>query len=119
MKLSVSVAFFLCLWQPLPAEQWSIRDILAVERADSFDLSRDGKFTVWVKTRMDEEKGEAASNLFLTDLVENAAIQLTRGSDNNSAPKFSPRGRRAQAVPELSPDFRRQTRRPPSPVLLA
>jgi dipeptidyl aminopeptidase/acylaminoacyl peptidase len=94
MKLIAAVVCFLSLWRPLPAEEWTIEDFLMAERADSFDLSRDGKLAVWIKTQMDKQKGAAASNLFLTNLIENFSIRLTQGSDDNWAPRFSADGRR-------------------------
>jgi dipeptidyl aminopeptidase/acylaminoacyl peptidase len=104
MKSAVTVICFVGLCHTLLAEEWTIDDVLFAEQADYSDLSRDGRQAVWVKTQMDKQKGEAISNLFLTNLSENFSIQLTRGSDVHSAPKFSPDGRRIAFLSTRKPD---------------
>lgn len=94
MKSALAIICFVSLCQTAVADDWTVDDVLLAEQADYTDLSRDGKLAVWVKTQMDKQKGEAASNLFLTNLAENFTIQLTRGSDAHSEPRFSPDGRR-------------------------
>jgi dipeptidyl aminopeptidase/acylaminoacyl peptidase len=76
------------------AEKWTVDDILFAERADQLALSPDGKLAVWVKSQMDREKGETVSNLVLKAVNGDFEVQLTRGTDNNAAPKFSPDGKR-------------------------
>jgi dipeptidyl aminopeptidase/acylaminoacyl peptidase len=76
------------------AGKWSIDDVLLAERADEMELSRDATQVVWVKIRMDEKKGRSVSNLILRNLRKDYEVQLTRGKDNNTAPKFSPDGLR-------------------------
>ena len=76
------------------AEKWTVDDLLLMENAGSFSLSRDGKLAVWVKSQMDKDKGEIVSNLFLRNLAANFELQLTRGTDSSSAPRFSPDGTR-------------------------
>jgi dipeptidyl aminopeptidase/acylaminoacyl peptidase len=74
---------------------WSIDDILLAEEAGGFEVSPDGRWTVWVKTRMDKKKGERVSNLIVSRLGgRREEIALTRGRDRHSRPRWSPDGRR-------------------------
>jgi dipeptidyl aminopeptidase/acylaminoacyl peptidase len=79
---------------PALADKWTIDDILLTESAGGMEISPDGKLVVWVKSAMNKEKGEAVSNLVLKSLADNYELQLTRGADNNSSPKFAPDGHR-------------------------
>jgi dipeptidyl aminopeptidase/acylaminoacyl peptidase len=78
----------------LAQQKWTVDDILMAERGDQFRLSRDGRLAVWVKSQMDRDKGESVSHLFLRNLADNFEVQLTRGTDSHSSPRFSPDGRR-------------------------
>jgi dipeptidyl aminopeptidase/acylaminoacyl peptidase len=72
---------------------WTIDDILLAEDAGSFEISPDGRFVVWVKTRMDKKKGEKVSNLVLSRLGDRREeIPLTRGRDRDTEPQWSPDG---------------------------
>ncbi|GIU75651.1 MAG: peptidase S9 [Bryobacteraceae bacterium] len=75
------------------ADRWTVDDILLQEQVGSLELSRDGRAAVFVKSRIDKEKGESVSHLWLKRFGEAEAIQLTRGQDGASSPKFSPSGR--------------------------
>ncbi|MGC8882200.1 MAG: S9 family peptidase [Bryobacteraceae bacterium] len=75
------------------ADRWTVDDILLQEQVGSLELSRDGRAAVFVKSRIDKEKGESVSHLWLKRFGEAEAIQLTRGQDSASSPKFSPSGR--------------------------
>ncbi|MCX7974800.1 MAG: prolyl oligopeptidase family serine peptidase [Candidatus Aminicenantes bacterium] len=83
-------------FSPSPTSQktklWSPEDILLAESASSWQISPDGKWAVWVKSRMDKEKNGRISNLFLTNLETGQEIQLTRTTENDSQPKWSPDG---------------------------
>jgi len=59
-------------------------------RKRAFLLTPDG--FVWVKSTADKDKDARVSNLILSSLTENKEIQLTRGSDNNGQPQWSPDG---------------------------
>jgi len=74
-------------------KDWTVDDILLAERADSLRISPDGQWAVWVKRSADKDKDGAVSNLYLSSLTEKREVQLTRGSENNSSPKWSPDGR--------------------------
>lgn len=74
---------------------WTIDDILLAEEAGSFEVSPDGRWAVWVKTRMDRKKGERVSNLMLSRLDgQREEIALSRGRHRHSDPQWSPDGRR-------------------------
>jgi len=80
------------------AEKWTPEDILMQESVGALELSRDGKMAVYVKSRMDKEKGESVSNIYLKYVSGGDEITLTRGKDSNSSPKFSPDGKRIAFV---------------------
>jgi len=71
---------------------WTPDDILLAERAGMWEISPDGKWAVWVKSRMDKDKNGSFSNLFLTNLETKKEIPLTRGTENHGQPKWSPDG---------------------------
>ena len=73
-------------------EPWKPEDIIYAERANQFQISPDGKWLVWVKSTGDKEKDATVANLYLSSLTENKEIQLTRGSDSNGQPQWSPDG---------------------------
>src|SRR5215475_10248156 len=73
-------------------EPWKPEDIIYAESAQQMRISPDGKWLVWVKSTGDKEKDARVSNLVISSLSENKEIPLTRGSDNNGQPKWSPDG---------------------------
>ncbi len=80
--------------KPAPQiEPWKPEDIIFAESAQpQTRISPDAKWLVWVKSTGDKEKDTRVSNLMLSSLTENKEIQLTRGSDNNGQPQWSPDG---------------------------
>ncbi len=76
------------------AEKWTVDDILLAERADSIEISRDGNLVVWVRTKMDKDKGTSISHIFLRNLTEDFEVQLTRGKQSSSSPTISPDGKK-------------------------
>jgi dipeptidyl aminopeptidase/acylaminoacyl peptidase/formylglycine-generating enzyme required for sulfatase activity len=73
-------------------EPWKPEDFIFNDAVGQYRISPDGKWLVWVKSASDKEKDARISNLVLSSLTENREIQLTRGSDNNSQPEWSPDG---------------------------
>jgi dipeptidyl aminopeptidase/acylaminoacyl peptidase len=71
-------------------KKWTIEDVIMVEEGDQFRISPDSKWAVWVKHSPDTDKDGMVLNLFLSSLTEKKEIQLTRGTDRNSSPKWSP-----------------------------
>lgn len=75
-----------------PTSKWRVDDIVLSETGAQFDISPDGRFAAWVKTTADKEKDARVQNLMLSSLTEKREIELTRGTDNNFSPKWSPDG---------------------------
>jgi dipeptidyl aminopeptidase/acylaminoacyl peptidase/formylglycine-generating enzyme required for sulfatase activity len=73
-------------------EPWKPEDIIYAERANQLQISPDSKWLVWVKSTGDREKDATVGNLVLSSLTDNTEIPLTRGSDNNGQPEWSPDG---------------------------
>jgi dipeptidyl aminopeptidase/acylaminoacyl peptidase len=74
-------------------EPWKPEDVIYAESAaPQTRISPDAKWLVWVKSAGDKDKDLRVSNLILSSLTENKEIQLTRGSDNNGQPQWSPDG---------------------------
>jgi dipeptidyl aminopeptidase/acylaminoacyl peptidase len=71
---------------------WTADDILLAESSGQWEISPDGKWAVWVKSQMDKEKNGGTSNLFLTSLETQKEVQLTRGTETHSRPRWSPDG---------------------------
>jgi dipeptidyl aminopeptidase/acylaminoacyl peptidase len=97
---------------PARLEPWKAEDVIYAESAGQFRISPDGKWLVWMKFAGDKEKDAECSNLFLSSLTESREIQLTRGTDNNGQPRWSPDGEaiafissraRPKAKPETAP----------------
>ena len=94
-------------------EPWKPEDVIFAETASpQTRISPDAKWLVWVKSTGDKDKDTRVSNLILSSLMENKEIPLTRGSDNNGQPQWSPDGQlivftsnrlRPGAKPETAP----------------
>lgn len=99
MPILVAAAIPALASVPEPAERpapsrWTADDIVRAEAARALDLSPDGKLAVWVRTTVEEVEGEnrRVSNLWLTREGSAEPLQLTRGADHVSEPRFSPDG---------------------------
>lgn len=97
---------------PAPAAKsspWKPEDFVFAEDAGDVQLSHDSKSAVWVKNSGDKEKDGRVSNLFLTVLADKKEVQLTRGADEVSNPRWSPSDDRiaflsTRALPKHSSD---------------
>ncbi|HKS81425.1 MAG TPA: prolyl oligopeptidase family serine peptidase [Candidatus Acidoferrales bacterium] len=94
---------------PAKKSEWKPEDIVYAETAGQFRISPDGQWAVWVKSTADKEKDLRVSNLYLSSLTEKKEIQLTRGTDNVSQPRWSPSGDTisflsSRALPKPKPD---------------
>src|ERR1051326_1786336 len=90
-------------------EPWKPADFIYSENASQFRISPDGKWVVWVKGTADKDKDARVSNLVLSSLTEQREIPLTRGTDNNTQPRWSPDGEwiaftSTRARPKPKPD---------------
>lgn len=78
---------------PAPAAKsspWKPEDFVLAEDVGDVQISHDCKSAAWVKSTGDKDKDERVSNLFLTVLADKKEIQLTRGTDEISNPRWSP-----------------------------
>src|ERR1043166_439099 len=69
-------------------EKWTVEDVVYAESAHGFQIAPNGRWAVWVKTVGDKDKGERVSNLMRSDLLDGGDIELTRGSNSCTAPKW-------------------------------
>lgn len=77
-----------------PDSGWSVDDVMAGEFTSDFTISPDCQWAVWVKSTASSEKNEYVGNVFLSSLTDDHEVQLTRGPDGCSSPKWSPDSRR-------------------------
>jgi dipeptidyl aminopeptidase/acylaminoacyl peptidase len=90
-------------------EPWKPEDFIYNETAGQYRISPDSKLLVWVKSTGDKDKDTRVSNLILSSLTEDREVPLTRGTDNNTQPRWSPDGERiaflsTRARPKPKPD---------------
>ncbi len=104
MTAGVAIALFLVLHlsvradekkdAPKKIEPWKPEDFIYTEYAGPVRISPDAKWAVWGKSTADKEKDGRFSNLMLSSLTDSTEIDLTRGSDHNGSPVWSPNGER-------------------------
>ena len=73
--------------------EWTAEDPIAPERAEQFRISPDNRWAVWVKDLPDADKDEMVSNIFLSSLTEKKGVQLTRGPNKDTGPRWSRDGK--------------------------
>ena len=78
---------------PAKDSQWTVEDMIAPERAGEFRISPDSEWVVWVKQVPDVDKDEMISNLHLSRLTQKQEIQLTRGPNKDTNPRWSRDGK--------------------------
>lgn len=83
---------------------WTVDDLLLQESVGDFEVSPNGEAVVWVRTAMDEDEGRTVSNLWITRLPEGESWRLTRGTERDHSPKWSPDGRRIYFLSSRSAD---------------
>jgi dipeptidyl aminopeptidase/acylaminoacyl peptidase len=93
-------------------EPWKPEDFIYSESVGQYRISPDVKWLVWTKSAGDKDKDGRFSNLYLSSLTESRDITLTRGTDQNLQPRWSPDGEkiafvstrtRIKAKPETAP----------------
>src|SRR5438093_4627075 len=70
-----------------------IVDLLSVPRLTDPRLSPDGRDVVFVRSDADWKSGKRITHLWRARVDGGAPVQLTNGSDNENAPRWSPDGR--------------------------
>ena len=90
--------------------RWTAEDVVYQEDAGQFLIAPDGRFALWVKGTADKEKDLRVSNLYLSNLNDGKEVQLTRGTDEVSHPRWSPSGDTiaflsTHALPKPKPDL--------------
>src|SRR5512136_1033899 len=91
---------------------WTAEDVLLAESASGWEISPDGRWAVWTRSRMDKDKNGRVANLYLTGLSTKKEIALTRGTDLNTRAKWSPNGETilflsTKPLPKPNPDLSR------------
>jgi dipeptidyl aminopeptidase/acylaminoacyl peptidase len=78
---------------PAPVrEKWAPDDVVNQESIDSVRFRPDGRFLLWVRHAPDRERNEHVGHLFRADLRTGRQVQLTRGPDSCTEPRWSPDG---------------------------
>lgn len=90
-------------------EPWKPEDFIFSEAVGQYRISPDARSIVWVKSAGDKDKDGRISNLYLSSLAESRDIALTRGTDQNMQPRWSPDGEKVaflstRARPKAKPD---------------
>jgi dipeptidyl aminopeptidase/acylaminoacyl peptidase len=90
-------------------EPWKPEDFIFSEAVGQYRISPDARSIVWVKSAGDKDKDGRISNLYLSSLAESRDIALTRGTDQNVQPRWSPDGEKVaflstRARPKAKPD---------------
>jgi dipeptidyl aminopeptidase/acylaminoacyl peptidase/formylglycine-generating enzyme required for sulfatase activity len=90
-------------------EPWKPEDFIFDDFAGQYRISPDDKWLVWVKISGDKDKDGRVSNLYLSSLTESRDITLTRGTDQNGQPRWSPDGEKiaflsTRTRPKAKPD---------------
>lgn len=88
---------------------WRPEDFIYAESAMQFRVSPDGQWVVCVKSTADKDKDARISNLFLAGMTGKTKIELTRGTENNTQPRWSPDSKliafvSTRALPNPKPD---------------
>jgi dipeptidyl aminopeptidase/acylaminoacyl peptidase len=73
--------------------EWTVDDVVRTEEAGDFQLAPDCRHVVWVRTAADQDKGERVLHLVRSSLTDKQEVQLTRGPESCTSPRWSPDGK--------------------------
>ena len=103
IRASISVLAFASLFivpanaqgvadEPAAPAEWTPELLLQVKRVSNVRISPDGSMATYEisEPRMTEEKSDYLTHIWLVDLEEGRAIQLTRGEESCSGAQWSP-----------------------------
>lgn len=79
-----------------------IEDLLKLQFVASPELSPCGKTVAFVKTHIDEKTSEYRSNVYLVSTEGGSPRQFTFGTKNDTAPHFSPDGKKLAFISDRS-----------------
>ena len=71
---------------------WTPEDVVNQETVSEVTFSPDGRYIVWAKTSVDKDKNAYVTHLFRHDTKTDRQVQLTRGADSCTTPRWSPDG---------------------------
>ena len=97
---------------PAAENAWKPEDVIFTETAGQFRVSPDSRWVVWVKGVANKDKDLQVTNLFISSLTEKKEIQLTRGTETHSQPRWSPSGEliaflSTRPLPQVKPEASR------------
>lgn len=72
---------------------WTVDDAILGQTASNWHISPEGQWAVWVKSSPDKEKNLFISHLMLSNLANGQSLQLTRGKESCTHPRWSPDGK--------------------------
>src|SRR5437016_3542155 len=75
---------------PPSTSKWTPDVITSAETARDFQLSPDGKQVLWVRGQVDDDAGEMLHHIMRSIPGPKKDVQLTRGTDSCTAPRWSP-----------------------------
>jgi dipeptidyl aminopeptidase/acylaminoacyl peptidase len=81
--------------KPRSSEQtkWTVDDTLSGRQAGDFHISPDCRWAVWTRSVADKDKGEAVTQVMRSSLTSKEEVELTRGPDSCTSPRWSPDGK--------------------------
>ena len=91
----ILTGFILLIWgvsfskETNDPKKWTIDDVLKQESAGSFDVSPDGKWVVWVKTRPDKKQDRTVGDLYITGLTDSTKRPEERRAGKESTSRLS------------------------------
>src|ERR1700736_4316942 len=70
-----------------------VSDLFRVASVSDAQISPDGARVAFVRTRMDEDRDEYLSNIWVVPVAGGAPLQFTYGTKRDTSPRWSPDGK--------------------------